>query len=338
MILYGLTIVLVLLSIISIKRDARKLINIFLLFFALVGTYLSLISLAYERAPQLHEILLTILYKVLPVAVLGFALLMIVNGIIILRKEGKSLANALSLAIGISILGYFFLLGIYLNQASKRPIGEINLYSYQLFHLISFLFAVVTIIFVAFWIYTFVYVTMPLKKDYDFIIIHGSGLLGGDKVTPLLKGRIEKGIEAYQLAEKKTVKFIASGGQGPDEKISEAKAISDYLLSRGIPKEAILLEDKSRTTFENLKYSKDMAQKELDDPKYIFISNNYHVFRASLYARKLKMKGEGVGSKTARYYLPSAFIREYVAILLKLKYVLLALAMVYLIFYVISYM
>ncbi|MGT2844401.1 hypothetical protein ACVRZD_03955 [Streptococcus hongkongensis] len=50
------------------------------------------------------------------------------------------------------------------------------------------------------------------------------------------------------------------------------------------------------------------------------------------------MKGEGVGSKTARYYLPSAFIREYVAILLKLKYFLLTLAAVYIIFYIISYL
>ncbi|MGT2844400.1 YdcF family protein [Streptococcus hongkongensis] len=255
MVLYGVTIALILFSVFSIKRDPRKLINIFLLFSALVGFYLSLVSLAYERAPQLHEFLLTILYKILPVFIFVFGLLMIINGIIILRKEGKSLANSLSLTMGLAILGYFFLLGLYLNQS----LGDINLSIYQLFHLISFIFAIFTILFIAFLIYTFVYVNLPLKKDYDYIIIHGSGLLGGEKVTPLLKGRIEKAIEAYHLAEKNTVKFIASGGQGPDEKISEAIAISNYLLGKGIPEEAILLEANSRTTFENLKYSKELA-------------------------------------------------------------------------------
>lgn len=40
-------------------------------------------------------------------------------------------------------------------------------------------------------------------------------------------------------------------------------------------------------------------------------------------ARKLKMKGEGLGSHTAGYYLPSAFIREFVAILKQMKWFIL---------------
>lgn len=50
--------------------------------------------------------------------------------------------------------------------------------------------------------------------------------------------------------------------------------------------------------------------------------------RTSIYARKLGLGGTGVGSLTARYYVPSAFLREYVAILTELKYpILLAYAM-----------
>ena len=56
------------------------------------------------------------------------------------------------------------------------------------------------------------------------------------------------------------------------------------------------------------------------DPQFLFVTNDYHVFRTSTYARKLGMKGDGLGCRTAGYYIPSAFIREYVALCVKLKW------------------
>ncbi len=47
----------------------------------------------------------------------------------------------------------------------------------------------------------------------------------------------------------------------------------------------------------------------------IFTSNNYHIFRAGLYAKQAGLKADGIGAKTAFYYLPNAFLREYIAIL-----------------------
>ena len=82
---------------------------------------------------------------------------------------------------------------------------------------------------------------------------------------------------------------------------------------------AIILEDQSRTTYENLLYSKEIGEKLVADPQFLFVTNDYHVFRTSTYARKLGMKGDGLGCRTAGYYIPSAFIREYVALCVKLK-------------------
>ena len=48
-------------------------------------------------------------------------------------------------------------------------------------------------------LYSILYLFIPKKKHYDFIIIHGAGLLDGEKVTPLLKRRIDKAVEAYQM-------------------------------------------------------------------------------------------------------------------------------------------
>ena len=82
----------------------------------------------------------------------------------------------------------------------------------------------------------------------------------------------------------------------------------------------IILEDQSRTTYENLLFSKKLGEKLVASPQFLFVTNDYHVFRTSTYARKLKIKGDGLGCRTAGYYIPSAFIREYVALCVKLKW------------------
>ncbi|WP_456153312.1 YdcF family protein [Mogibacterium sp.] len=75
--------------------------------------------------------------------------------------------------------------------------------------------------FTAFLLYSFIYIAAPKKKIYDFIIIHGAGLRDGEYVTPLLKQRIDKAIDAYINSRNPDIKIIASGGQGPDEKLSD---------------------------------------------------------------------------------------------------------------------
>lgn len=163
---------------------------------------------------------------------------------------------------------------------------------------------------------------MPKRKDYDFIIIHGAGLLNGRTVTPLLKKRIDKAVEAYHLASKDSVYLIPSGGQGADEQVSEAQAIASYLENIGFPMERVLLEEQSRTTYENLLFSKAIGQARIDKPRFLFVTNDYHVLQTSLYARRAGLVGDGLGCSTASYYIPSAFIREYIAFLTKIKWFL----------------
>lgn len=313
---------------VSFYQDKRRLINAFLLLLSLIFAYFSLVVWTYQHLPDLHELLLAGLYLLLPGLSTIFAILLMINGVIILKKEGKRLSNMLSLGFGGGLLTYFLLFFAYTrtNPSLNSPIYR--LFHYGIFFL-SYLFVFLIFIFLAFLVYSLLYLNLPKKKDYDFIIIHGAGLLGGDRVTPLLAARIDKAIWAFEQAEKAGVKLIASGGQGADEKISEARAIANYLLDKGIDEASILLEDSSTTTYENLKFSKMLAEKEVANPKFLFVTNNYHVFRTSLFARRLKMVGEGLGAKTANYYVPSAFIREYVAILVKLKWLLIALVVAF---------
>lgn len=167
--------------------------------------------------------------------------------------------------------------------------------------------------FVALLLYSWFFRKLPRKRVFDYIIIHGAGLRG-EEPTPLLRGRIDKAVELWKAQGAHAI-LIPSGGQGSDELISEAEAMSRYLSARGVPQDLILLEDRSTTTMENLLFVKHLLDaRGLGAYRCAFVTSDYHVFRTALYASKVGLKGDGIGSKTAGYYFPTAFIREFIAI------------------------
>ncbi|MBZ6004412.1 YdcF family protein [Paraclostridium bifermentans] len=254
---------------------------------------------------------------------IGFFL--IKNGYIMKHKEGRRLANLLSLILGVNVLLIVSLSLLLIFHGSK-----LNTYAYATI-LTIILFAIYFVfLFFSYLVYSYAYQMLPVNKNLDYVIVLGSGLIG-DKVPPLLKSRLDKGIEIYsqQLSKGNHTKIVVSGGQGSDEIVPEAIAMKKYLVSQGIPELDILVEDKSTTTYENMKFSKNIMNNISKNYSCIFVSNNYHVFRASIYARKAGLKANGVGAPTAFYFLPSALIREYIAIIMLYKKVsLLAIAFI----------
>ena len=245
---------------------------------------------------------------------------LIYNGFVLLKREGKSKVNYLSLGMGILIIAFYIMIFV-------RAYGTDNYIFYQNPWLnIFFIFVIYSYIifgfaFAGFLLYSLLYNFIPKGKNYDFIIIHGAGLLNGERVTPLLKRRIDKAVEAFKKSRNSNIKLIASGGQGADEKISEARAIFNYLMEEtDVPGEAVLMEDQSKTTYQNLLFSKKLGESLVETPRFLFVTNDYHVFRTSTYAKKIGIRGDGLGCSTASYYLPSAFIREYVALCVKMKW------------------
>lgn len=91
--------------------------------------------------------------------------------------------------------------------------------------------------------------------------------------------------------------------------------MAEYLIERGFPAALIEREDRSTTTEQNLRYSKSIMEKAHPDYRCVVVTNNYHVFRAAVTARRAGVRGHVVGSPTAAYFWPSAMIREFVAIL-----------------------
>ena len=171
----------------------------------------------------------------------------------------------------------------------------------------------ISIVFVVFMLYCIFLQIIPRKRDFDYVIIHGAGLLDGDRMSKLLSDRLDKAIEVYRKDPTPPI-MIPSGGKGSDEKISEAEAMEKYLLEKGIPAENIIKEDRSTTTFENLKYSKEIIDAREGSKYTVLVTSNYHVYRALRYCRRIGLKCTGVGSHTAFYYWPSALIREFIAV------------------------
>ena len=154
------------------------------------------------------------------------------------------------------------------------------------------------------------------RYDKDFVIILGAKINSDGTLTPLLKGRVDKAIEfgnkQYEVTKKKIV-YIPSGGKGSDEVIAEAEAIKNYLLEKGISKKQIIIEDKSTSTTENMKFSKNKIDDINKDAKISFATTNYHVFRSGVIANDQGIDCEGMGSKTKWYFYTNALIREFIA-------------------------
>jgi len=72
--------------------------------------------------------------------------------------------------------------------------------------------------------------------------------------------------------------IIVSGAQGEDEPMTEATYMANYLIERGIPEAKILLEERSFSTYENMRFSK-IIMDEQGFNEAIIVSNDYHCYR-----------------------------------------------------------
>ena len=164
--------------------------------------------------------------------------------------------------------------------------------------------------------------------DRDYIIILGCRFRRDGTLTPLLKGRCDRAVTFWKEQKEKTGKeavLIPSGGQGTDESMPEAEAMKRYLLTCGVPEQNILPETRSRNTFQNMSFSKELIEKEQREKRakggesrearVVFSTTNYHVFRSGVWASMAGLKAEGIGSGTKWWFWPNAFLRECVGLL-----------------------
>jgi len=250
--------------------------------------------------------------------VLAFAIAMAVSNVALVRHEGFHLKNVLGVGIGVALVaGEVLAFKLYGRDISG---SERQVRTWTTFC------NVYATTFVCFECVLAGSIVCGLKAarhvpaaDADYILILGCKFRRDGSLTPLLRGRVDRAIDFWKRQRELTGKeavLMPSGGQGDDEPIAEAEAMRRYMVSRGIPEGRIVLEDRSRNTYQNMQYSRALIEREAPGSKVIYATTNYHVFRSGVWANLAGLPSEGVGSRTKWWYWPNAFMRECVGLIL----------------------
>jgi len=294
--------------------ERRSVLSGFLLLCTVVMSGVFLLSMA-QRYPDwfsahiFAHILLDMELIILAILLVAYPLVMIpvffVEGIILIKREGVRFRNVLSLGLAAALL-MFDIIFPFIFDLNKRGIMT---YIYWYLTLISLYFIIQLS---SFFISNFLNL-IHFKKNHGLshIIVLGCGL-SGTKPTPLLKARIDKGIEVYK--NNPGSKLVFSGGQGSDEQIPESHAMAEYALSAGVKSGDIIKEDRSKNTIENLRFSNSLIKEDLNGNigRTALVTSSYHVIRSLIITRRLKMPCIGYGAKTRFYFSLNAFLREYI--------------------------
>ena len=291
----------------------QRYLNSFLLMLSLAVT---VVFAAGFFSPDVRAYFLMACFLLAALSLFLVPVLLIINGVQMIRKESVCPAHLLSLGLGIVVAAGEIATVVYvLGLADAVDLGKWNRWV-LLLSMTVFYFSFLVLCFV---LYSVFMQVMPHRMNFNYVVIHGCGLSGGVKMTRLLSNRVDKAIEIYEKCAEKPF-LIPSGGQGSDEKISEAQAMKAYLVSHGIPEAHILPEDRSATTKENLLNSKEIIDGRQGGRKTALVSSNYHIYRCLLLAREAGLQCTGIGADVALYYWPSALIREFIAVFVSKKF------------------
>jgi uncharacterized SAM-binding protein YcdF (DUF218 family) len=131
----------------------------------------------------------------------------------------------------------------------------------------------------------------------DVIIVLGAAAYDA-RPSPVFAERIRHGIDLYQRGLAKHLIF--TGGFGNGARFSESQVAQRYALKRGVPRQAILIETRSRTTHQNLQQAA-VLMKAHGFKRAIIVSDPLHMARALRLAREAGIDALGSSTPTSRF-------------------------------------
>ena len=168
----------------------------------------------------------------------------------------------------------------------------------------SILFKIVFITLFAIILYFFItcYQVVSCSKMYcetksDAILVLGAAAYNNNP-SPVFRERINHAINLYK--RKCANKIIFTGGKHFAKDKGESIAANSYAIKMGIPQSAILLEKKSKNTYQNLYYSLDIAS-QYNLKSFLLVSDPIHMKRASLMAQDMNLHVNLSPTPTTRF-------------------------------------
>ena len=136
------------------------------------------------------------------------------------------------------------------------------------------------------------------KESCDYAVVLGAKVRASGPSVSLMD-RIY-GARNYLEAHPNVI-AIVSGGQGPDEPMTEARAMYDELVKLGIDPDRIWLEENATSTWENLNFALNLIEEKTGarPDKIGIISSEYHLFRASLFANSVGVESVLIPAETS---------------------------------------
>ncbi|MGA9873544.1 MAG: YdcF family protein [Rhodococcus sp. (in: high G+C Gram-positive bacteria)] len=304
-------------SVAGIKRDPRRLSNALAVVAALVAWTLGGLSLLGHVNTRVAAVLLAVAALIVFLTVVGVAGAGAANGVLVIRREGLRPATVLPLAfVGVAAVSVAFVAAVFsILESHTLPLWFLAVFW------TAVLFAVALAVqFIAFAVYALIYGRIEPPAGCAAIVALGCGLNADGSVTPLLSSRLDRAREVYaaEVATGHRPTLVVSGGQGTDESIAEATAMKTYLSAHGIDADHIIAETHSRTTHENLVLTKRLLEsRALESEPMVVVTSDFHVLRTAAFTRDLGLDAHVTGARTARFYTPTAFLREFVAIVVR---------------------
>lgn len=233
---------------------------------------------------------------------------LVANGVRALRRGARSLTSLLALVAGIAVLALDVL--VVVLAVVGTPVSS------ALLVLVLAVAGYGAVAFLVFLGAALVHGHVRVTEEAEALVVLGCGLVHG-QVSPMLRSRLDRTIAVFHhsAAAGRTPVVVASGGQGEDEDRTEADAMAEYLVDHGVPSGLVHREARSRNTRENLRFSGELLRDAAVDGRTLVVTNDYHVLRTAITARRTGLDAHVLGAPTSRQAIPSAFLREFAAVL-----------------------
>ena len=163
-----------------------------------------------------------------------------------------------------------------------------------------------------------VYASYRVPQEDSTVITLGAMVRPNGTPSSSLRERINACYD--YLVENENSVAVLSGGKGDNEPMSEAQCMYDNLVSMGIDKDRLFIEDKSENTEANIKNSYELIEKNKLNKNVAIATDNYHQLRAKIIAGRIGVT-ESVGavnSDSPLSVLPTYWVREWFAIPIEL--------------------
>ena len=146
-----------------------------------------------------------------------------------------------------------------------------------------------------------------LKKKYDYGILMG-GMISLNSTTEniiFLKNN-DRLLNTIELYKKGIIeKILISGASGSmSSEMKEASLLKHFMVEIGIPNEKIIIEEKSKNTYENALFcSKILNEMHPDkNSKILIITSDYHMRRSVACFKKMNFKTDPYVKKSTKYH------------------------------------